>query len=84
VADEIALLLPGKENNRPRREIILIARPARNALNQIEPLYRIPYTYSLYHTLYYVFLYPFGEPGRDFLIRLLDSHGVRKRDRIII
>jgi hypothetical protein len=30
VADEIALLLPGEENDRPRREIILTARPARD------------------------------------------------------
>jgi hypothetical protein len=30
IIDEIALLLPDKENNRPRREIILIARPARD------------------------------------------------------
>jgi hypothetical protein len=84
VADEIALLLLDKENDRPRREIILTARPARDAPDQIKPLYRISYTYSLYHTLHYVFLYPFGEPGRDFLMRLLNPHGVRKRDRIII
>jgi hypothetical protein len=30
MADEIALLLPNKENDRPRREIILTARPARD------------------------------------------------------
>jgi hypothetical protein len=30
VIDEVALLLPDKENNRPRREIILTARPARD------------------------------------------------------
>ena len=82
VADEVALLLPGEENDRPRREIILTARPARDTPNQVEPLHRIPYTHPLYHTLHYVLLYPFGEPGRDFLMRLLDSHGVRKRDRI--
>jgi hypothetical protein len=84
VADEVALLLLGEENDRSRREIILTARPARDAPDQVESLYRILYTYPLYYTLYYVFLYPFGEPGRDFLIRLLDPHGVRKRDRIII
>jgi hypothetical protein len=84
VADEVALLLPSEENDRPRREIILIARPARDVFNQVEPLHRILYIYSLYHTFHYVFLYPFGEPGRDFLMRLLDPHGVRKRDRIII
>jgi hypothetical protein len=50
----------------------------------VESLHQIPYTHPLYHTLYYVFLYPFGEPGRDFLMRLLDPHGVRKRDRITI
>jgi hypothetical protein len=83
VADEVALLLLGEENDRPRREIILTARPARDVLNQVESLYRIPYTHSLYHILHYVLLYPFGEPGRDFLMRLLDFHGVRKRDRII-
>jgi hypothetical protein len=83
VADEIALLLLGEENDRPRREIILTARPARDAPDQVEPLHRISYTHLLYHTLHYVFLYPFGEPGRDFLMRLLDSYGVRKRDRII-
>jgi hypothetical protein len=48
VADEVALLLPGKENDRPRREIILTARPARDAPNQVEPLHRIPYTHPLY------------------------------------
>jgi hypothetical protein len=84
MTDEIALLLPGKENDRPQREIILTARPARDAPNQIKPLHRIPYTHPLYHTLHYVFLYPFGEPGRDFLIRLLNPRGVRKRDRITI
>jgi hypothetical protein len=31
VTDEVALLLLGKENDRPRREIILTARPARDA-----------------------------------------------------
>jgi hypothetical protein len=84
MADEIALLLLDEENDRPRREIILTARPARDALNQIKPLHRIPYTHPLYHTFHYVLLYPFGEPGRNFLIRLLNPHGVRKRDRIII
>ena len=84
MTDEIALLLPDKENDRPRREIILTARPARDALNQIKSLHRIPYTYPLYYTLHYVFLYPFGELGRDFLMRLLNPHGVRKRDRITI
>jgi hypothetical protein len=84
MADEVALLLLGKENDRPRREIILIARPARDAPDQIESLHRIPYIYSLYYTFHYVLLYPFGEPGRDFLIRLLNPHGVRKRDRITI
>ena len=39
VADEIALLLPGEENDRPQREIILTARPARDAPNQVEPLH---------------------------------------------
>ena|ERR1700722_2702135 len=82
VVNEVALLLPDKENDRPRREIILITRPARDTPNQIESLHRIPYTHLLYHTLHYVLLYPFGEPGRDFSIRLLDSHGIRKRDRI--
>jgi Helitron helicase-like domain at N-terminus len=84
VADEVALLLPNEENDRPRREIILTARPARDAPDQIKPLHQIPYTYPLYHILHYVLLYPFGEPGRDFLMRLLDPHGVRKRDRITI
>jgi hypothetical protein len=84
MADEIALLLPSKENDRPRREIILTARPARDASNQVEPLRQILYTHPLYHTLHYVFLYPFSEPGRDFLMRLLNPRGVRKRDRIII
>jgi hypothetical protein len=84
VADEVALLLSDEKNDRPRREIILTARLIRDAPDQIESLYRILYIYSLYHTLYYVFLYPFGEPGRDFLMRLLDPHGVRKRDRITI
>jgi hypothetical protein len=81
MADEVALLLPGKENDRPRREIILTARPARDAPNQIEPLHRIPYTHPLYHTLHYVFLYPFGESGRDFLINLLDPRGKRIKTR---
>jgi hypothetical protein len=84
MANEIALLLPDKKNDRPRREIILITRPAQDALNQIKSLHRISYTYPLYHIFHYVLLYPFGEPGRDFLIRLLDPHGVRKRDRITI
>jgi hypothetical protein len=83
MADEVALLLPSEKNDRPRREIILTARPARDAPNQVKPLHQIPYTHPLYHTLHYVLLYPFGEPGRDFLMRLLDPHGVRKRDRII-
>jgi hypothetical protein len=83
VADEIALLLSGKKNDRPRREIILTARLTRDTPNQVESLHRIPYTHPLYYTFYYVLLYPFGEPGRDFLMRLLNPHGVRKRDRII-
>jgi hypothetical protein len=33
VVDEVALLLLGEENDRSRREIILTARPARDALN---------------------------------------------------
>jgi hypothetical protein len=33
MADEIALLLLNKENNRPRREIILTTRPARDTFN---------------------------------------------------
>jgi hypothetical protein len=84
VTNEIALLLPGEKNDRPRREIILTARPARDALNQVKPLRQILYTYSLYYTFHYILLYPFGEPGRDFLIRLLNPRDVRKRDRIII
>jgi hypothetical protein len=83
VADEVALLLLGEENDRSRREIVLTARPARDAPNQVEPLRQISYTYPLYHTFHYVLLYPFGEPGRDFLMRLLNPRGIRKRDRII-
>jgi hypothetical protein len=33
VTDEIALLLLSEENNRPQREIILTARPGRDAPN---------------------------------------------------
>jgi hypothetical protein len=33
IIDKIALLLLDKENDRPRQEIILIARPARDAFN---------------------------------------------------
>ena len=83
VTDEIALLLPNEKNDRPQREIILTARLTRDTANQVEPLHRIPYTHALYQALHYVLLYPFGEPGRDFLMHLLDPHGVRKRDRII-
>jgi hypothetical protein len=64
VADEIALLISGKEDKPGSREVILIARSARDTFNQVELLHRISYTYPLYHTLYYVLLYPFSEPGR--------------------
>jgi hypothetical protein len=84
MVNEVALLLLGEKNDRPRREIILTARPARDTPDQMKSLYRISYTHPLYHTFHYVLLYPFSEPGRDFLMRLLDPHGVRKRDRIII
>jgi hypothetical protein len=81
IADEIALLISSKEDKPDSREVILIARPARDTSNQVEPLHRISYTHPLYHTLYYVFLYPFSEPGRDFLINLLDPRGRRTRTR---
>jgi hypothetical protein len=64
VTDKIALLIPGKEDKPGSREVILTARPARDTPNQIEPLHRISYTHPLYHTLHYVLLYPFSEPGR--------------------
>jgi hypothetical protein len=64
VADEIALLISGKEDKPGSREVILTARPARDTPNQVEPLHRISYTHPLYHTLHYVLLYPFSEPGR--------------------
>jgi hypothetical protein len=81
VADEIALLISGEEDKPDSREVILTARPARDTPNQVEPLHRISYTHPLYHTLHYVFLYPFGEPGRDFLMNLLDPRGRRTRTR---
>jgi hypothetical protein len=82
VADEIALLISGKEDRPGNREVILTARSARDAPNQIKPLHQIPYTHFLYHTLHYVLLYPFGEPSRDFSINLLDSRGKRIRTRV--
>jgi hypothetical protein len=81
VVDEIALLILGKEDKPGNREVIFTARPARDTSNQVKPLHRILYTHLLYHTLHYVFLYPFGEPGRDFLMNLLDSRGRRTRTR---
>jgi hypothetical protein len=39
VANKIALLIPGKEDRPDSREIILIARPARDASDQIKSLY---------------------------------------------
>jgi hypothetical protein len=81
VADEIALLISGKKDKPGSREIILTARPARDIPNQIESLHRISYTHSLYHIFHYVFLYPFGEPGRDFSMNLLDPRGRRTRTR---
>jgi hypothetical protein len=39
VADEIALLIPGEKDRPDSREIILTARSARDAPNQIELLY---------------------------------------------
>jgi hypothetical protein len=83
VIDEIALLIPGKKDKSGSREIIFITRPARDIPNQVESLYQIPYTHPLYHTFHYVLLYPFSEPGRDFLINLLDSRGKRIRTRVI-
>jgi hypothetical protein len=82
VANEIALLIPGEEDRPGSREVILTARSARDAPNQVEPLHQIPYTHPLYHTLHYVLLYPFGEPGRDFSMNLLDPRGRRTRTRV--
>jgi hypothetical protein len=39
VTDEIALLIPGEKDKPGSREVILTARSARDALNQIELLY---------------------------------------------
>jgi hypothetical protein len=64
VADEIALLILNEEDKPDSREVILTAIPARDTPNQVEPLHRISYTHPLYHTLHYVLLYPFSEPGR--------------------
>jgi hypothetical protein len=47
VADEIALLILGKEDKPGSREVILTARPARDTPNQVEPLHRISYTHPL-------------------------------------
>jgi hypothetical protein len=82
VANEIALLIPGEKDRPGSREIIFIARSARDTPNQVELLYQILYTHPLYHTLHYVLLYPFGEPGRDFSINLLDPRGRRTRTRV--
>jgi hypothetical protein len=82
VANEIALLIPDEKDRPGNRKVILIARSARDALNQVESLYQIPYTHPLYHIFYYVLLYPFGEPGRDFLINLLDPRGRRTKTRV--
>jgi hypothetical protein len=81
IANEIALLIPGEKDKPGSRKVILTARPARNTSNQVKPLHRISYIHPLYHTLYYVFLYPFGEPGRDFSMNLLDPRGKRIRTR---
>jgi hypothetical protein len=64
VADEVALLIPNEKDKPDSREVILTARPARDTPNQVESLHRISYTHPLYHTLHYVLLYPFSEPGR--------------------
>jgi hypothetical protein len=82
VISEIALLLPGEDDRPSRRDLILTARLARDAAYQTVPLQEISYTHSLYYTLHYVFLYPYGEPGRDIFMRLLDPRGNRIRFRI--
>jgi hypothetical protein len=50
VADEIALLILDEKDKPGSREVILIARPARDTPNQVEPLHRISYSFSISHT----------------------------------
>jgi hypothetical protein len=60
VVSEVVLLLPGEDDRPSRRNLILTARPARDAAYQTVPLQEISYTHPLYYTLHYVLLYPYG------------------------
>ena len=67
---EVALLIPEEEGKPGGRDLILAHRPAPGSTEEGASLKRIHFTHPAYMPLHYVLLFPDGDVGRHFGLRL--------------
>lgn len=78
-SDELAVILPDEFAGGSRRDIVLAVRdPARNAPR----LTRIDVTHAAYMPLHYVLLFPHGDLGWHYELRLREGQQARQRVRL--
>lgn len=81
--NEVALLIPEEEDKPGGRDLILAHRPARGSTEERARLERIHFTHPAYMPLHYVLLFPDGDVGRHFGLRLQpNANRARKRLRM--
>ena len=81
--NEIALLIPEEEDKPGGRDLILTHRPIQGSTEERARLERIHFTHPAYMPLHYVLLFPDGDIGRHFGLRLQsNANRTRKRLRI--
>jgi hypothetical protein len=73
-SNEVTVLIPDEYTDTSRRNLVLIVRKAGYEYLQI---YTVNIIYIVYISLYYVLLFPYGDPGWYYELQLQDCTGTR-------
>ena len=76
-SDEVTALIPDEFTDASRRDLILAVREASQDRPQIR---KVDVTHAAYMPLYYVLLFPHGDPGWHYALRLRSE--TRQRTRL--
>jgi hypothetical protein len=77
--NEVTVLIPDEYTDTSRCDLVLTVREAGRKYPQ---MHTVNVTYAVYIPLYYVLLFPYGDPGWYYELQLQDRTGTRQRIRL--